>query len=260
MLSFHNFSSTDQGFAERGQLSGRRRVAPVLEWLPFRGTAAERLRWPMPEAAETAEDGAEWRDAAWAALVGRVDTVLRRCQGVIEFTGDPACVLRIELCHAPVDVTLGDGTRIDAGEPVGGLHFWNEHLPRFPRTGPDLRWAKTMQGRMATSLGMLAQFVERTPEWQGVRALRGCAPFCSRLSAMRIRRVTARYGFDLVDDAALGRSWHAFGENVMLWALARAFNPVATERQPFQREKHELWISRHRLLERYRPPQPPGRA
>ncbi len=206
---------------------------------------------PAPDAGHAARLPALWRDAAWAALVGRVDAVLRRRQGVIEFTDGPACVLRVERCRAPFDVTLSDGARVRAGEPVAGVHFWNEHLPRFSAGGPDLRWAKTMQGRMAVSLGLLADFIEQAPEWRDVRALRGCAPFYSRLCVMRISRVTARYGFDVVEDAALGRPWHAFGENVMLWALARAFNPAATARQPFRREKHELWISRERLLERY---------
>ncbi len=228
-------------------LAGWRGVRPWDE-TPSRETAAGSAASPARPALEPT-----WRDLAWASLVGRADAVLRRCQGVFEFTDDPECVLRLQACLAEADLVLSDGTRIAAGEPVGGIHFWNEHLPPFPKAGPDLRWAKAMQHCMALSLIRLAAFAEQAPEWRSVRAFGGGAPFCGRLCAMRIRRVTARYGFDLVEDETSGHPWHGLGGNIVLWALARAFNPVANQRQPFLRERHELWISRGCLLRRFGP-------
>lgn len=206
--------------------------------------------WRHPEAPSSAhrEQAPTWRDAAWVSLVGHADSLLRRYYGVFEFTDNPECVLRLEACRAHADLRLSDGTRVAAGEKLGGLHFWNEHVPPFPAAGPDLRWAKAMQHCIGVSMAELARFIGQSPEWQDVKVFGGGAPFCGRLCAMRIRRVSARYGFDLVEHAGDAVPWHGLGRNILQWALERAFNPVASRRHSFARERHELWISRDRLL------------
>ena len=73
--------------------------------------------------------------------VGLFDAIIRTFYGLCEFTDDPACVLRVGLSPARAPVSLSDGTRVEIGELVGTLHFWNEHLPRFKPGGPDLHWA-----------------------------------------------------------------------------------------------------------------------
>lgn len=215
---------------------------------------AERAFWHRPEP-PPGHRGLEptWRDLAWMSVVGHADTLLRRCYGVFEFTDHPECVLRLEACRAQADLQLSDGTRVAAGEPLGGLHFWNEHVPPFPAAGPDLRWAKAMQHCMGVSMGELARFVAQAPEWRDVKVFGGGAPFCGRLCSMRIRRVSARYGFELVEHAGDHASRQGLGHNIMLWALARAFNPVASRRHSFARQRHELWISRDRLMRGFGP-------
>src|SRR5215472_13478242 len=44
---------------------------------------------------------------------------------------------------------------------------------------------------------------------------------------------------------------HGLGECFMQWGLTRAYNPAALPRQPFLRDRHELWISRATLRLRY---------
>lgn len=193
-----------------------------------------------------------WRDETWAALIGRFDIVLRRCNGVYEFTSDPRCVLRVGLDRARSTVELADGTRLQAGEPVGVLHFWNEHLPRFPQRGPDLHWAKTIRLRLKVSLSSLAEHVAYDPLWQDVQAIRCGAAFSGAMRDGQMQRVAEAFGFEVIPaDASVLRRVHALGEDFLLWGFARAFNPATLHQQAFFRPRRDLWISRTTLLGRY---------
>lgn len=194
-----------------------------------------------------------WPDELWAGSVGVVDALIRSCYGIYEFTDDPECVLRVGVGQARVAVTLTDGTRVKPGEPVGTLHFWNEHLPHYPPEGPNLRWACAIRDQMWRSLRSLAEYVECEPSWRNIRALRGEYALSSRLGTPQVQRVGGRYGFEWVRpaDLSLLRRLHAVGEGVILWSLTRAFHPAALTRQPFMRDHHELWISRSALIGRY---------
>jgi hypothetical protein len=195
---------------------------------------------------------ADWPDELWTTSVSLFDAVIRTWYGVYEFTDDPSCVLRVGLSPARATISLSDGTRIQMGELVGTLHFWNEHLPRYPVHGPDLRWACIVRNQVLHSLRALAVYVESEPAWRHVR---GEAALPTRLGIPQVRRVAERFGFERVStDFPLRRRLHAFGESFTLWALTRAFNPAAIQRQPFLRDHHELWISRPSLLDRYARP------
>jgi hypothetical protein len=196
---------------------------------------------------------AHWTDEIWASSVALVDALIRTYYGIYEFTDDPKCLLRVALGQARSAVRLSDGTRVENGELIGTLHFWNEHLPRYAPDGPDLRWACAMRDQMRRSLCSLAEYVEREPAWREIRALRGEAALSTRLGIMQVERVGERYGFERVSptDHSFLRRVHAVGEALTLWSLTRAFNPAAVARQPFIRDHHELWLSRSSLLERY---------
>jgi hypothetical protein len=195
---------------------------------------------------------AGWKDELWLALVGSVDAMLRSLYGIQEFTDDPHCVLRIGISPARMPVAMSDGTRICVGQPVGELHLWNEHIPRYSEPGPDLGWAADMRRRILHSLQLLAQHVERHPAWHQLPAFRADATLSSRLGDIQIRRLALRHGFELVEPpSSRFRQLHAIGDSVSAWSLTRAFNPAALSRQRFLRDHHELWISRAMLLKRY---------
>jgi hypothetical protein len=188
----------------------------------------------------------------WTALVGSVDALLRSVHGIYEFTDDRGCVLRIAYSHARASVTLRDGTGIKVGDPVGALHLWNEHLPRYSERGPDIAWASEMRRRVLHSMRLLAAYVEREPAWQPVRAFCAATALSNRLGDLQIRRLAARYGFERIEPSPLLlHRLNAIGDCFNTWALTRAFNPAALARQPFLRGRYELWISRSVLLERY---------
>jgi hypothetical protein len=196
--------------------------------------------------------GGAWPDELWAGSIAIFDALLRSWHGVYEFTDDSACIFRIGTSRARASVSLSDGTAIAAGELIGTLHFWNEHLPRYPSPGPDLRWACLMRDRVAHSLRLLAEHVDREPAWRDVRAFYGEGMFfSSRLGLLQIERVCMRFGFEQVPTEAvpsLRRRVHLWCDSFTLWGLTRAFQPAALPRRPFLRPRQELWISRTRLL------------
>lgn len=191
-------------------------------------------------------------DELWAGSVAWADAILRSYYGIYEFTDDAECVLRIGRDQARAPTALSDGTRVEVGEVVGTLHFWNEHLPRYSEKGPDLGWACAVRDRVICSLREFSDYIEHDPSWCEVRAIRAETALPARLGASQIGRVFQRYGFERVptDSSFLARL-HGLGECFVLWGLARAFNPAALTRQPFLRDRHELWISRATLLARY---------
>lgn len=195
---------------------------------------------------------ANWPDELWAGSISLFDALIRTYYGVYEFTDDPACVLRVGLGQARAPVLLSDGTRVELGDLVGTLHWWNEHLPRYSPNGPDLGWACAMRDQVSRSLRLLADYIEIETAWREIRALRGEAALSTRLGILQVQRVAGRYGFERVPaDFSFLRRLHAFGESFTLWSLTRAFHPAALARQPFLRDHHELWISRTALLGRY---------
>jgi hypothetical protein len=199
-----------------------------------------------------------WPDELWAGSVSWCDAVLRTCYGIYEFTDDPGCVLRVGLSKTRSPLSLSDGTGIEAGDLVGALHFWNEHLPRYSRHGPSLGWARAMHHHVVGSLRALADYVEVDSAWRKVQAFRAETALYSR-HRPQLHRVVQRYGFEqIATDRSLLKRAHDFGDDFLLWGLTRAFNPAALPRLPFLRDHRELWISRTALLRNYSPRQRKG--
>jgi hypothetical protein len=200
---------------------------------------------------------ATWPDEVWAESVSRCDALLRSFYGVREFTDDPACVFRVGMGRARTNCMLSDGTVVNSGETVGTLHFWNEHLPRHPGRGRGLGWACAMRDRVAHSLAALALYVETDPAWRDIPAFHAEAGLSTRLRSAQVQRVVQRYGFEkTTSERSLFRRVHDFGDDFLLWGLARAFNPAALSRSRFFRDHQDLWISRAALLHHYLPSHP----
>ena len=192
------------------------------------------------------------RDRTWTAAVERLDELLRRHYGVFEYTNAPDCVFRIAFVTAACPLLLSDNTLIRAGDTIGCLHFWNDHLPPFPPAGPDLAWAKTMQSRVCRSLHYLCAYVERDPDWRDIKSFRGDAPVPFRpLAREQMRRLAKRHGFEPGGEEAPGNRVTGMAENMLLWSFARAYNPAALSRHDLRQGRQPLWFSRNSLLARY---------
>ena len=192
-------------------------------------------------------------DRAWIFTVGSIDGVLRRYYHVYEYSQATDCVFRIALNRARHSALLADGTVVQAGEVIGALHLWNEHLLRFPSSGPDLHWAKAMHLRVRHSLQALCRHVEDDPAWAGVQAIRAEVPLPVRLLAgEQMRRVARHHGFEIgVRDEASGWGFSLLAENLLLWGFARAYNPHALSHGRLLRRRQELWLSRVSLVANY---------
>lgn len=198
------------------------------------------------------DDRQRWADELWGAVVAALDSLLRSHYHIVEFSDQPTCVLRIGRMEAARSVLLSDGTSIRTGETIGTIHFWNERLPAFPRSGPNIHWAAEMHRRVAGSFVELARFVETDPDWQEMRAFLGEAALSSRIGDVQLRRVAHHFGLEAIEaPPSIFRQLHEFGECFSAWALARAYNPNALPRRRFFQRHQELWISRTALLGRY---------
>lgn len=154
---------------------------------------------------------------------------------------------------------LADGTRVEAGDPVGVLHLWNEHLPTIPREGPDLRWAINMRQGMARSMSQLAEAVGRDARLASVKAFGGNAVLVSHKGDAQVARVAGRYGFEWVTldrGPMLWQRFHQFWENFLVLGLQWAFNPGGLRGKRFIRPREPLWISRDILVSKFAPAQP----
>jgi hypothetical protein len=191
-------------------------------------------------------------DLSWA--VRGVDSLLRLSHGIEEFTADEECLFRLSRDVAGRSVLLSDGTQIAEGEPVLHLHFWNEHLPLMPREGPSPVWAARLKRRMRVSLTAVARHLEDERGLDAIKALHGAPPFGSRLGAIQMVRIAHRFGFDVIA-ADASREWrervHVVFDSMLLWGLGYAFNPAGLKTKGLLRHRHQLWISRRRLLQCY---------
>lgn len=212
---------------------------------------------PAPNAPVSSVASRGWRDELWAAVVAALDGALRSYYDIVEFSDDPNCVLRIGRSTAERPVMLSDGTEIGIGEPIGTLHFWNEQLPPFPPSGPEMRWAAEMHRRVVCSFAELARFIEYAADWNDVLGFRGEAALSSRIGDAQLRRVTHHFGLEPIGAPhSVLRQLHEFGECFSAWGLTRVYNPAALSRQRFFRRYQELWISRTSLIARYGPQNP----
>ncbi len=192
-----------------------------------------------------------WRDRIWTVLVRVTDWFLRRYYRVREFTEDPDCLIRVGHTHATRRIDLSDGTTLSPGDPVIDLHMWNEQLPRFFGGSADFSWATLIRRNLRHSIRQLARHLADHPDCQSIVAVRACVTFGSRRRQAQMRRAAAQFGFELVEGGP-PNGLHEMGEDILIWAFARAFNPAALRRHKLRRDRTELWISRDRILQLYR--------
>ncbi len=190
-----------------------------------------------------------------AVLVRRLDAFLRGRYGILEFSEEPMCILRLSRERAGRRLLLSDGTTISPGEPVGELHFWSEHMPTFARYGPDLAWAVETYRRLRVSFGLLAAAVDSDLMWRDLHAVFARWAFAGAFDSSHQRRLIEAFGLEIFPpDGTIAHRLHDLMQDFLLWGMLRAFNPGALSSHGFFRSRQELWVSRPGLLARF----PPG--
>ncbi|MGH8217121.1 MAG: YkoP family protein [Steroidobacteraceae bacterium] len=191
---------------------------------------------------------------SWVDWVLKLDGWLRRRQGIYEFTTLRRCLLRAEIGRSDRALTLSDGTRLEAGDPVLILHLWNEHIPPMGPAGPTVAWARQISRAAHISLRELARHLQQRSELDDVVAICGDMHLGSSRQAARFTRLVSRYGFETIDEdeADVSGTLHRFGRTILILLLVAATNPVALRSAIFRRFHRRVLISRSVLARRYR--------
>ncbi len=185
-------------------------------------------------------------------MVLGLDALLRRHYHIYEFSHDQGCLFRLSIIPSPENLTLSDGTQIHAGEPVGELHLWNEHMLQIPKEGPDLAWALTFGRMLRRTLSDLAAYVESDPSLQGIKAFCGTGPLGSQTGLVHLSDLAQRAGFDVVNldsRAGPGQRFIDFWKNLYVFGLIWAYNPTSLKSKYLRGlQRLQLWISRETLI------------
>jgi hypothetical protein len=190
-------------------------------------------------------------DLTWA--MRGIDALLRRQLGILEFTEDPECLIRISHARAPRLVVLPSGDAVRPGEPVLQIHLWNEHLAIIPQTGSTAAWGNLFKRRMRHSLALLSQHLEQESHYRDIVAITASPTFPDRLGPLTLTRVCEYFGWEIVapEHKRHLHSVHAWLDSLLVWGLIWAFNPAALRGRGASYSRIEVWMSRSRLLDRY---------
>lgn len=186
------------------------------------------------------------------ALIRGLDVLLRRASGVFEFSTHPDCILRLQVARAGHAFTLANGVKVQRGDPLLILHLWNERVPLFGPSGPDLAWALQAYRIFRTSLGEAARWLERQPDQLGVRAVGGATVLAFSGDNDTGARVLKRLGFELFPYHNPFGRFGEFWENLYTLALMWTYNPASARHRPLSRmQRAEMWMSTQQFLARY---------
>ena len=188
-------------------------------------------------------------------LVRKIDALLRDFYDIFDYCHDEDCLLRMSITQSKRDITLSDGTHISRGEKIVELHFWNEHMPQMPKSGPDMAWASAFRRKITCSLKELSDYIEAEPGLRDISAFFGDPPFSGQESMAPLLELVKRWGFDVVKKEATEGLWArfvAFWEKVYTLMLVWVYNPGSLKsKNPWKRNRDELWISRNILISKY---------
>jgi hypothetical protein len=187
-------------------------------------------------------------------LVFGLDGVLCRCQSIVEYTSDPNCILRIRLSGLNSEIVLSDGTCGRVGDRIVDLHFWNEHIPRMPKQGASIAWARQMHLCFRNSLRGLARYLASRPDLDDVSVIRCNMALGGPERNAQVVRLLARYGFEQVAGAAaatMSERARRFGENILISLMVWVHNAAALRQDTLRRGRTQVFLSRRVLEQRY---------
>jgi hypothetical protein len=180
-----------------------------------------------------------------------IDVILRSRQRVYEFSTDPECIFRIQLQQSPHDVTI-KGTNILKGDPILVIHFWNEHMPKLPKEGPDLQWALLTRRLTLYSLKLLAKEMQSDEKYAPVRALYGASVLFSFTGHIGGMRMVQRLGFTVLPYQSRRGQFGVFWQNFFSWWLMYTYNDVSLHTREFwSLQRTEIWMLSDEFLHRF---------
>jgi len=189
-----------------------------------------------------------------AKVLFAFDARLRRRHAVFEYTGDPRCVFRLTVNRSSRALVLRDGTCVQPGQRIAGLHFWNEQVPSMPENGATIAWARQMQRAIARSLAELARYLASRPDLGDVTVVCADAATSTRTQSEQLARIMARYGFETIaapERLPLAERVHRFGENILISLIVLASNAAALRGDTLMRVRVPIYLSRRALEQKF---------
>ncbi len=190
-------------------------------------------------------------DVGLGWTVRRVDALMRRRLGIVEFCDDPECVFRISRRAAPRPIALPSGASIRAGAPIIEVHLWNERMPPIPPGGGTAAWGNLFKRRLRNSLALLARYIEREPSCRDVAAITALPVYPARLGPAALTRLCEHLGWEVAPPPERRGAVPAWLDSVLIWLLIRVFNPEGARGRGLAHGHIEVWMTRSRLLDRY---------
>jgi hypothetical protein len=185
------------------------------------------------------------------AIIRSFDHWLASVEGVFPFSDDPECILRLQEGRAPHQLPLPEGP-VNAGEPVLFIHLWNERLPLYPPSGPDLSWAALVFRRFIHSLQLAARYLRSQPQYHVMRAIGGVSVLLPAANRAGQTHPLVSMGFTLFPYRSRLGSFGIFWENFYSWWVMWAYNPASHQgRSLFSLQRTEMWMHVERFLQRY---------
>jgi hypothetical protein len=189
-----------------------------------------------------------------AQVIFALDTRLRRRLAVVEYTAHPSCIFRLGIAHSQRALTLRDGTRLEAGDRVAELHFWNEHVPPIPPNGTTIRWAREAQQSITASLSELSHYLSSRPELRDIEVICANVPSGTKAQSQQVARIMAYFGFEAFtehEQLSIGEHIHRFGENILISLTVLAHNATALRLDTLSRVRVPIYLSRRTLEQRF---------
>ncbi len=185
------------------------------------------------------------------AVLRHFDDWLSRQYSVKEFSQDPKCVLRIQVCPIPHRIDLPDGTIADGNQALM-IHWWNERASIIPPEGPTLAWALETTRSMRYSLRLIARFLQDNATCLEIHAVGGITAHVVLGKADGGKAMLEHLGFMVIPYHRPFGAFGEFWENFFTWWLMWTFNPGSTKRRSmFNLERTEFWMSRRAFIEKY---------
>jgi hypothetical protein len=188
-------------------------------------------------------------------IVGGFDFLLRQVYHVVDIDPKDPCLLRIQSMRAPRTIRIDGEVIVERGEPVISLHYRNADLPPVPADGPDFAWVCRFRDQLNYAMHKLALRLESDPALANVKAVSGRMSMASGGRSAKARRFGAYFGLKPADQQgrdSFGARLHDRLEDVWLWALAWAYNPVCLRGRDLSRGRDEVWMSRADFIARHR--------
>ena len=182
-------------------------------------------------------------------IVLAIDRTLRRRTGIFEFCDDPDCLFRVSLDVAEYPLRVDNG-EIPTGAKVLKLHFWNEHIPPIPQTGPTVSWAVRFRRIMGHSTHLMAEAMKRDPRLAGVKAVGGVTPLFTPGDGSPAEKIFRRLGFTSTPHQNPHGRFMEFWERVYAWLLMWAFTKGNPPKMRGLR-RTDFWVSADEFLRLY---------